>query len=62
MLKRYTLSIDFLNETLQEHAFERVDFVVEPANIQSVEVSWIFFLSPMNNPIEWSFLTMKLRY
>ena len=25
-----TLSIDFLNETLQEYGFERVDFVVEP--------------------------------
>ena len=26
-----TLSIDFLNETLQNYAFERVDFVVEPS-------------------------------
>ena len=51
------LSLDFINEALFEFGFNRVDFVTEPGDFQSVAVLLMFFLllqrQPLSHRIFW---------
>ena len=57
--KGTSLGLDFVNETLFEYGFERVDFVTDPGTFQSEAELLMCFLIPINTPIGSNFLEMR---